>query len=322
MAKTRRLFVWFMMVLLVTLGWQTAAVAGGHSKPHHDGGLIAFTSDVTGSSQLYTIRPDGSRLRQITHLDGGAAEAPDWSPDGRWLAFAISSGDLPPTRLAVVRPDGSGLTVLPIAAGYVGAPTFTADGRGVAFLRYVPAKDNWAVFTAGLDGSREHQLTDPSAGQADDDPDMATDGKTMSFVRLGPNDANAALFTLDLRSGRERQLTTASANVAIKTGWSPDSKRIVFSRDAFTPQPGVSGNVMTISATRGHLRPVTHYEGGDVSAFAGSYSPDGRWIIYRREATNDFSLVKVHPEGTNPTTIFHSTTLRPRFIDWGPSTHH
>ena len=212
--------------------------------------------------------------------------------------------------------------MLPIAAGYVGAPTFTADGRGVAFLRYVPAKDNWAVFTARLDGSHEHQLTDPPAGQADDDPNMAPDGKTMSFVRLGPNDANAALFKLDLRSGRERQLTTASANVAIKTGWSPDSKRIVFSRDAYTPQPGVSGNVMTISATGGHLRPVTQYEGGDVSAFAGSYSPDGRWIIYRREATNDFSLVKVHPDGTNPTTIFHSTTLRPRGSDWGPRTDH
>jgi TolB protein len=321
MTTLRRLIVTLTMLALVMVGWPGTATAGNRTGSHAQG-LIAFTSDVTGLAQLYTIRPDGSRLRQITHLDGVAAEAPDWSPDGRRLAFAMSSGDLPPTKLAVVRPDGSGLTVLPIAAGYVGAPTFTADGRGVAFLRYVPAKDNWAVFTARLDGSREHQLTDPPAGQADDDPDMATDGKTMSFVRLGPNDANAALFTLDLRSGRERQLTTASANVAIKTGWSPSSKRIVFSRDAYTPQPGVSGNVMTISATGGHLRPVTHYEGGDVSAFAGSYSPDGRWIIYRREATNDFSLVKVHPDGTNPTTIFHSTTLRPRFIDWGLRTDH
>lgn len=139
----------------------------------------------------------------------------------------------------------------------------------------------------------------------------------MSFVRSGPRGLQEALFTLDLRTGRERRLTSASFDVAIKTGWSPDSRWILFSRDAFHPKPGVSGNVMTISRDGVHLQTVTQYRGGDVTALAGSYAPDGREVVYRSEATNDYSLVIARRDGSLPNTIFHSSTMSPRNIDWG-----
>jgi Tol biopolymer transport system component len=263
------------------------------------------------------MKPDGTGLRQITHLGAGDAFAPDWSPDGRWIAVEV---DLPDSsKIALVRPDGSDFTYLPIRGDVVANPTFTADGRGIAFVRLDFVHNTVPLFIARLDGSHERQLTHPPAGHADDEPNLSPDGRTMSFVRQGPNETDSALFTLDLRSGRTKQLTPTSADVAIKTGWSPNGHRIVFSRDAYSAKPGVSGNVMTISRRGHHLRAVTHYEGGDVSAFAGSYSPDGRWIVYRQEKSNDFSLIKIHPDGSGATTIFHSTTMRPRYIDWGPS---
>lgn len=42
-----------------------------------DGAFIAFTSDVTGRNQIYTVRTDGSCMRQLTY--DGAAESPSWS---------------------------------------------------------------------------------------------------------------------------------------------------------------------------------------------------------------------------------------------------
>ncbi|HEY6455406.1 MAG TPA: hypothetical protein VIY90_09030 [Steroidobacteraceae bacterium] len=53
------------------------------------GDRIAFSGFETGDFEIYTIRPDGTGLRQLTHTRGNDAH-PVWSPDGRWLAFDSS----------------------------------------------------------------------------------------------------------------------------------------------------------------------------------------------------------------------------------------
>jgi Tol biopolymer transport system component len=54
------------------------------------GGLIAFDSDVTNVMQVYTIRPDGSHRTRLTN--GHAYnDQPDFSPDGRTLAYVHTS---------------------------------------------------------------------------------------------------------------------------------------------------------------------------------------------------------------------------------------
>ncbi len=49
-------------------------------------GKIAFSFDATG--QIYTINPDGTGLFQLTDVNG-SAYSPDWSPDGRRIAFSF-----------------------------------------------------------------------------------------------------------------------------------------------------------------------------------------------------------------------------------------
>jgi Tol biopolymer transport system component len=57
---------------------------------------------------LYTVRPDGSRLRRVARTRSAAR--PTWSPDGRRIAFLdfVPASGLNRWRVTVVRTDGSG----------------------------------------------------------------------------------------------------------------------------------------------------------------------------------------------------------------------
>lgn len=58
-----------------------------------DGQRIAFVSNRTGHSEIWTSRLDGSHEMQVTDL-GGFVGTPRWSPDGRWIAFdSITDGN-------------------------------------------------------------------------------------------------------------------------------------------------------------------------------------------------------------------------------------
>jgi Tol biopolymer transport system component len=50
------------------------------------GDLIMFTSDRSGDFELYTVRTDGTGVRQLTDTPGMNAHSV-WSPDGEWIAF-------------------------------------------------------------------------------------------------------------------------------------------------------------------------------------------------------------------------------------------
>jgi hypothetical protein len=65
-----------------------------------------------GNSQLWLVRPNGSGLRQLTHLtDADVAGPPAWSPDGRRLAFITDKGRFN-SHVATIRANGSGLRTL------------------------------------------------------------------------------------------------------------------------------------------------------------------------------------------------------------------
>jgi TolB protein len=85
-----------------------------------DGRSIAFNRGVQGTedAHIWTVRPDGTGLRQLTRQPVGASKL-SWSPDGRRLAITVrrrtevlNGRSAEPRDIATIRADGSGLRVL------------------------------------------------------------------------------------------------------------------------------------------------------------------------------------------------------------------
>lgn len=56
-----------------------------------DGGKISFTSDRTGSHEIWMIDADGSNLKQITFNNFKGITFPNWSPDGKQMLFRLEN---------------------------------------------------------------------------------------------------------------------------------------------------------------------------------------------------------------------------------------
>lgn len=298
------------MPVLSCLAVLTATVGTAHATFPGKNGLIAFQAQTGAGIQIFTVRANGLGLQQITNVSGDAV-TPDWSPDGRQIVF---EHDAPGAcaNVAIMNANGSGLVEFPDPNLCQGDPSFTPDGSRIVFDRFDPATNDEAFWSMDRDGDDLKRI-----GPCCADPNVSPDGKKLSFLGFNGQPGGSALFTSSIDGSNVFQLTPFSFDVAVKQDWSPDGRHLVFSVFGDTAIPGVSTNIATIHPDGTQLRLVTHYEGGDVNAFVGSYSPNGRWIVFRLEDHGLFGLFKIRPDGTHLTAILPLSSFKPRFIDWG-----
>jgi WD40 repeat protein len=297
--------------------------------PGHNG-LITFSANTGSGSQLYTVRANGNDLRQVAPLLAGDAINPDWSPDGRTIAFELDTDVSADVEL--IRPDGGGLVNLTAGVCCSGQPSFTPDGKQIVFERFDLNTFDDGIWIMNADGSNQRPLIDPwpdGTGFATD-PNVSPDGTTLSFVGFdnslfGPPPAlepAQGLFTsgIDGSLTSLRQLLPFSADLAIKQDWAPDGKRLLVGVNANFFQPDKPSNIGTIKTDGSDFTPLTSFQDRAVSAFAGSYSPDGNWVVLRIEDHGQYGLFRMHADGGKLHEILPLSNFRPRFIDWGPRT--
>ena len=80
-----------LQILTLDDGKTTKLTSGSDNFPSWSplGDRIAFTRDTggTNSYEIFTIRPDGTGLEQLTHSPGNDAHSA-WSPDGKYIVFS------------------------------------------------------------------------------------------------------------------------------------------------------------------------------------------------------------------------------------------
>ena len=89
---------------------------------------------------IFTMNPDGSHIRQITHPPKGWYDnVPAWSPDGKRITFERFKTDESTSRVMVVNPDtGNTRAVVPCTGErcvYASDPDFSPDGHSIAYAR-------------------------------------------------------------------------------------------------------------------------------------------------------------------------------------------
>jgi len=131
------------------------------------GDRLAFAMNSTGAIDIYTARPDGTELRQLTHHEktGGFATYPRWSPDGSRILINAPPAGASGSEVYWI-PAGGGephqVTNDP-SASWEGWPDWSPDSRWIAFTR---SKHGLQLFVTDPDGARLIQVT-TDAGDKD-----------------------------------------------------------------------------------------------------------------------------------------------------------
>lgn len=128
---------------------------------------IALASDESGVFGIFAVSPSGGRPRGV--VESAPAADPAWSPDGRWIAYAVdgpavgdSKGE---TRVFLVHPDGTANHPLPPAESDFGWRTREPawrDARTVVYSAWRPQSSyarNVELHTIQVDGRGERRLT-------------------------------------------------------------------------------------------------------------------------------------------------------------------
>ncbi len=194
--------------------------------------------------------------------------------------------------------DGTGIRIL-TPKGEQGQQSFSPDGRSIVYERDIAEGDNGIWLMRSVDGKGRQRLTRSPFGCCDTDPNFSPNGRLVSFVRMKSREKLQALFSVR-RDGRGlRQLTQYSWDVAPKHDWSPDGRLIVLTTNADFVRPGESANLVTIHPDGSGKNNLTRFTGGQKNAFAGSFSPDGKQIVFRLEVGNTYSLAVIDRDGAN-----------------------
>ena len=103
----------------------TQLIRGVNPKWSPDGTTIVFSSNIAGDYNIYSIKPDGSNLQQLTSRTDADIE-PTWSPDGEYIAFV--SYVHKNWNLWKMKNDGTRLTQLTTHDKFDGGPSWGRDG--------------------------------------------------------------------------------------------------------------------------------------------------------------------------------------------------
>jgi dipeptidyl aminopeptidase/acylaminoacyl peptidase len=136
------------------LNIRSASVAG----LSRDATTVAFTTNVTGSNQLWSVAATGGWPEQITFFTDRIA-AVDWSPRADWIAFSKDSGGDENFQLYLVTPDGSRLEALtsdPEIRNNFGA--WSKDGGRLSYASNARNRKFFDVYVLEVSSRQSHRV--------------------------------------------------------------------------------------------------------------------------------------------------------------------
>ncbi|HMK07596.1 MAG TPA: S9 family peptidase [Anaerolineales bacterium] len=249
--------------------------------PSPDGAWLAFLWDRADASDLYALHAAGGWPMRLTFdrqprpywLD----ESPEWSPDGRWLAFTDRD------HVWVVEASGGLPTKISSFAAWAASPRWMPDSYHL--LIGLERDERSRILLTDRDGSWPRPI---SQGPGHDfNPEPSPDGNRIAYLH-GPLDDRERidLMLVDLPTDRLACLSGAAGCGIGLVRWSPDGRRL-----ALTSERTGFHELWLIDVETGREWQLTRF-GHDVEDFA--WSPDGSRLAatVNREGSVDLAVVE------------------------------
>ncbi len=258
------------------------------------GAFYYAVNNNVGDVQVAEIDPSSGNVISppTSASQRGNTWAPDWSPDGQFLAYVVFRA---PNRTVVVRSLETGdereFQLGERAIGLGASLRWSPDGKAVAVPAFEPGKGESLVRIDAQTGRVTNLMPLPS-GVGFPRFDFFPDGDRVLYMNA------QRLIARDLKSGQE---TDIIARKGLYCGVvSPDGRRLVIG-----VQEGSSQALLVMPAAGGEPRELLRVDGEKETPFWGSpwWSPDGRSIFFLKGVkgvTRQWHLWRVAADGGEP----------------------
>lgn len=283
----------------------------GQTAVSPDGNLIAYT--------VSTPMMEGEKSEFLTHI---------WmvSADGK-LNYQFTQGDKSCTY-----------------------PTFSPDGKYLAFLSARGEDKKRQIVLLPLSGGEAEQLTRAKSGV--NSYAWSPDGKRIAYTMddqeteqeekdrkekrdmkvLDTDYKYAHLYTITIEKDanderKTQRLTSGTFHITNLFGsdapfdWSPDGKTIVFQHQV---NPGIdvwtTSDISSVPSDSGAVTPLVTWKGADISP---RYSPDGKWLAFASDGGEpkwafSYDLYVMPAQGGEPKKLAPTPDRRPNLVSWSP----
>jgi dipeptidyl aminopeptidase/acylaminoacyl peptidase len=297
-----------------------------------DGRSIAFgvrTTDWKNNrydSELWLVR-DGEEPFQLTRTENGGSSSPQWSPDGKWIAFLSDRSEK--DQIYLIRHDGGEAQRITEVKEGINSFEWSPDGSQILFSKSEEIENK---------EDREKRFGKYSVEDAeyrfrhlwivDVKPDLWPSPEEIpchdSDTESEPTKENSDPENTEddcLSLPKPKQLTKGKKFTVNSYSFSPDGKKVAFShqinplRNSYT-----TSDISILRIETGEIKSLVSKPGFDGGPI---WSPDSKWILYSTAAGNTISdyylngqIHKISAEGGESIRMAEDFDEDVRIIDW------
>jgi TolB protein len=224
---------------------------GGKQCPPRPDFSQGYVWAIYDTFDIFTARPDGSDLKQLTKTPGYDAET-TISRDGKLVFTSKRDGDL---DIYTMDANGKNVKRLTSELGYDGGPFWSYDGKQIVYRAYHPRTDKekadylallkqnlirpttLEIMVMNADGSNKRQVT--NLNKASFAPYFFPDGKRIIFSSnvADPKGRDFDLYKINI-DGTGLERITYNDTFDGFPMFSPDGRKLVFASNRHDAKPG------------------------------------------------------------------------------------